>query len=76
MGGVDHHHVHPRLDQGQGPLEAGVADRGGRAHQEPALGILGGGGMSLGLFHVLDGDQAHGAIVVVDHDQALDLVLA
>ncbi len=76
VGGVDHHHVDPRLHQGQGALEAGVADRGGRPDQQTALGVLGRMGVGLGLLHVLDGDQADGAVVLVHHDQALDLVAA
>ena len=45
------------------------------ADQQPALAVLGGQRMGLGLLHVLDGDQADGAVVVVDDDQPLDAVL-
>ena len=76
MGGVDHHHVDAGVHQGHGALETRVAHRRGCADQQAALGVLGGAGMSLGLLHVLDGDQADGAIGLVDHDQALDLVPA
>ncbi len=76
MRGVDHHHVDARLHQRQRALEAGVADRGGGADQQAALRVLGGVRVRLGLLHVLDGDEAHRAVGVVDHDQPLDLVLA
>jgi hypothetical protein len=75
VGGIDHHHIDPGLDQGHGAFIAIVAGGGGRADQQPALGILGRVRVGLGLVHVLDGDQADGAIIVVHDDQPLDFPL-
>ena len=76
VGGVDHHHVYARLDQRHRTLIADIADGGGRADQEAAVAILGGQRIGFGLVHVLDGDQADGAIGLVHHDQPLDLAFA
>jgi hypothetical protein len=42
VGGVDHHHVDAGVHQRHGALVARVADGGGRADQQAALGVLGG----------------------------------
>jgi hypothetical protein len=76
VGGVDDDDVDAGVHQAHRTLETGVADGRGRADQQPALVVLGGQGVSLGLLDVLDRDQADGAIGVVDDDQAFDLVLA
>ena len=76
VGGVDHDHVHTGLCQGHGPLIARVADGRGSPDQQPALIVLGGVGVGLGLLDVLHRDQAGGAIILVDDDDPLDLAVA
>ena len=76
VGGVDHDHVHTGLGQRHGPFIAGIADRRGGPDQQPALIVLGGVGVGLGLLDVLHRDQAGGAIVLVDDDDPLDLAVA
>ena len=56
-------------------LHALGPDAGGRGDAQAALLVLAGVGEALGLFDVLDGDQADAAIGVVDHQQLLDAVL-
>ena len=54
---------------------SGFADRGGGGDAQAALRVLAGERMGDGLFHVLDGDQADAAILIVDHQQLLDAML-
>ena len=75
MGGIDHQEVDAGVDQALGALEARIADRGRRGGAEPALRVLGGVRVELRLLHVLDGDEADAAILIVDDDQLLDAVL-
>ena len=58
-----------------GTVETLVADgrRGGDA--QAALLVLAGVRIGDRLLHVLDGDQADAAVLVVDHEQLLDAVL-
>src|SRR5690606_923936 len=76
VGGVDDDEVDARLDQGLGALEGVTGDTDRGADQEPALAVLGGVGVLLGLDEVLDRDQALEHAVVVDQRQLLDLAAA
>ena len=73
--GVDDEQVDALLDQGHRPLPgvAEEADRG--ADPEPALVVLGGVGVLVGLDEVLQGDQSLEPALLVDQRQLLDLVL-
>ena len=73
--GVHHDQVDAGLDQPFGALETALADRGRRRDPQPPLRILAGERMRDRLFHVLDGDQADAAILIVDHQQLLDAML-
>ncbi len=72
--GIDHQQVDARVDQRHRALVAGIADPGGRSDAEAALRVLDRMGVELGLFDVLDGDQADAAAVIVGHQQLLDPV--
>ena len=74
MRGVDHDHIHLRLDQ---RARAGLAFRphaGGGGDPQPAEFVLVGQRVGLRLVHVLDGDQPDAAVGVVHHQQLLDAV--
>ena len=73
--GIDHDEVDAGIDQQLGALIAALADRGRRGHAQAALRVLAGERMGDRLFHVLDGDQADAAILIVDHDQLFDAML-
>ena len=73
--GVDDDAVDAGFHQHHGPLEALVADAGGRRDAQPPLGILAGVRVQRRFLHVLDGEQADAAPVLVDHDQLFDPVL-
>ena len=73
--GIDDQHVHAGVEQGFGPFQPGVADPGRRCNPQPALFVLAGVGMALGLVHILDRDQAGADAVLVHHQQLLDPVL-
>ena len=73
--GVDHDQIDAGGDQQFGALEAGFADRGRGGDPQAALLVLAGVRIGDRLFHVLDGDQADAAIVLIDHQQLLDAVL-
>lgn len=73
--GVDHDEIDAGIDQPLGALEAAIADRGGGGDAEAALRVLAGQRMGDRLLHVLHGDQADAAILLVDHKQLLDAML-
>ncbi len=75
MGGVDHDHVDAGIEQRLGAFQSVIADAGSRRDAQAAILVLAGVGEGLGLFHVLDGDEADAAIGIVDHQQLLDPVL-
>ena len=54
VGGVHHQHVHAGLDQGHGALVAVAEEADGGADAQPALVVLGGQRVLLGLVEVLD----------------------
>ena len=64
--GVDDDDVDASIEQRLGPGDAVVADAGGRGDPEASLFVLAGVGVCLGLFHVLDRDQADAAERAVD----------
>ena len=73
--GVDHDAIDARVDQHQRALVALVADGGCGGDAQAPLLVLAGVGMLGRLLHVLDGDEADAAMVVVDDEQLLDAVL-
>ena len=73
--GVDHDDVDPGVNQPLGPPETALADSGGCCDAQPALRILAGQGMRDRLLHVLDGDEADAAVLIVHHQQFFDSVL-
>ncbi len=74
--GVHDQHVDPGVDQHHGAHPGIAADADGRPHQQPAVAVLGGQRVLLGLDEVLDGDQPGQPAAAVDHGQLLDLVAA
>ena len=74
MRGVDDEHVDAGLDQRDGPVDPGGTGAGGGTDPEPALAVLDGMRVLLGLLDVLDGHQADQPIGVVDDQQLLDAV--
>ncbi len=74
--GVDDDEVDTRLDQRLGPVVGVARDTHGGADDQPALGVLGGVRVLLGLDEVLDGDQALERAPAVHQRQLLDLVAA
>ena len=75
MRGIHHDQIDAGIDQPLGALEAALADGGRGGDAQPALRILAGERMRDRLLHVLHGDQADAAILVVDHQQLLDAML-
>ena len=75
VGGVGHEHVDAGLDQGRGALPGVAEEADRRADPQPAVAVLGGVRVLLGLDEVLDRDQAGEPARVVDERQLLDLVL-
>ena len=73
--GVDHDQIDAGVDQLLGALIALVADRGGGGDAQAALLVLAGVRVGDRLLHVLDGDQADAAVLVVDDHKLLDAVL-
>ncbi len=76
VGGVDDDEVGARLDQGLGALVRVTGDADGRTDEEPAVLVLGGVRVLLGLDEVLDRDEALEDARVVDQRKLLDLVAA
>ncbi len=74
VGRVDDDDIGAGFDQGDRAFIPRVANRRGATDQQPAGRVLGGVRIGLGLFDILDRDQARGAIGVVDDDDALDAV--
>ncbi len=74
MRGIDHDHVHLRLDQRARALLPLRPHAGGGGDAQPAQFVLVGERVGLRLVHVLDGDQPDAAIGVVHHQQLLDAV--
>ena len=68
-------HVDAGLDERGGPLPGVAEEADRRADPQPALAVLGGERVLLGLDEVLDRDQAGEPAGVVDERQLLDLVL-
>jgi hypothetical protein len=66
MRGVHHDDVDPGVDQPLGALKTALADRGRRRHPQPALRVLAGQRMGDRLFHVLHGDEADAAVLIVN----------
>ena len=75
MRGVYDHAVDARFDQRFRPLKARIADGRGRRHTQAPGRILGGVRVHGCLVHVLHGQQADTAIVIIHDDQPLDPVL-
>ena len=65
--GIHHDHVDARVDQPLGTFETIFADGGRGGDPQPAVRILSGQRMRHRLFHVLHGDQANAAVLLVDH---------
>ena len=74
MRGVDHDEVNTGIDQHLGALKARITRASGSTHQQPLMLVLGGERVVGGLLHVVDGDQPHAFVVVIDDDQLLDAV--
>src|SRR2546430_1055582 len=72
--GVNDDQVHASVNQPLGAIETVFADGGCGRDTKAPLRILAGQRMRDGLFHVLDGDEADTAILIVDHKQLLDSV--
>ncbi len=73
--GIDHDEVDAGIDQPLGAVETALADRGGGRDTQAPLRILAGERMRHRLFHVLHGDQADAAILIVDDNELFDAVL-
>ena len=74
MRGVDHQDVHALLDYRHGALPSVPEDTDCSADPQPALRVLGGMRILVGLHEVLQGDQAPQASLLVNQWQLLDLV--
>ena len=74
--GVDDQHVDPGVGQRHRAIPGVVADADRGTDQQPAVTVLGGQRVLLGLDEVLDGDQPGQPAVPVDDRQLLDLVAA
>ena len=72
--GVDDQHVGAGVDQRHRARPRIGADADRRADQQPAVTVLGGQRVLLGLDEVLDGDQPGQPAMAVDDRQLLDLV--
>ena len=72
---VDDEGVDASVDEGLAAFEAGVANSGGGGDAQATLLVLAGVRVGLTLFHVLDGEQANAAALLINHDQPLDAVL-
>ena len=75
VGSVDHHEIDAGRDQLRGALEAFIADGGGGGDAQTPLLVLAGVRIGHRLLHVLDRDQPHAAILIVDHEQLFDAML-
>ncbi len=75
MGGIDHHHVAFRLDQGERAAETILAHAGCGGDAQAAALILGGVGIFLGLFDIFHGDEADAAVGIIHHENFFDAVL-
>ena len=75
MRGIDHDQIDAGIDQQFGALKAALADGGRGRDAQSALRVLAGQRMRDRLFHVLDGDQADAAILIVDDQQLFDAML-
>ena len=75
MCGVNDDTIHARRDQRFGALEPGIAHGRGRRDAQAPGGVLGCVRVHGCLVHVLDGQQANTAIIVIHDDQTLDPVL-
>ncbi|MPM36134.1 hypothetical protein SDC9_82729 [bioreactor metagenome] len=75
VGGVDDDDVDTLLDQRHAPFPRVAEDTDAGADPEPALRILRGVGVLVGLHEVLQGDQPGEPTVGVDQRELLDLVL-
>ncbi|VTZ21278.1 hypothetical protein MPC1_10450002 [Methylocella tundrae] len=75
MRGVDDDAVDAGVDQHFGALVPLVADGRGRRDAKPPLGVLAGERMQGRLFHVLHGDEADTAEILIDDDQLFETML-
>ena len=75
VGGVHHQHVRPRVEKGGGPLQVVFRHADRAAHQQSPLRVLAGVGVFPRFLDVLDGDQPHQLVMLVDHQQFFDPVL-
>ena len=74
MRGIDHDQVHARVHEMLAAPEAIIADGGCRGHAQPALLVLASERMLLRLLDILDRDEAHAAVFLVDDQKLLDAV--
>jgi hypothetical protein len=73
--GVDHDQIDAGIDQQLGALKAALADRGRGRDAKPPCASLQAKGCATAFLHVLDGDQADAAILIVDDQQLFDAML-
>ena len=75
VGRVDDNGVGAGIHQGLHALQRVGGDAHAGSHAQPPLLVLAGHRLVLGLRDVLIGDEAHQAVVLVNHGQLLNLVL-
>ncbi len=75
MGGIDHHHVDPRLAQRLEAVHAIGAGANGGANPQSAPFVFTGVGVGDRLLHIFHGDESGQLACLVDHDQFFDAVL-
>ena len=75
MRGIDHDEIDAGSEQALAARIAGLADRRGSSHPQPALLVLAGVRVRHGLFDVLHRDKADAAIVGIDNQKLLDAIL-
>ena len=74
VGGVQRQHVGPRFHQSGHPVQHVGGNADGGAHQQASFVVAGGIGVDLGLFNVLDGDQALEMELIVHNGELFHLV--
>ena len=74
-GGIDAADIDARLHKGRSPFAAVCADADRRSDQQPALAVLGRQRKLDRFLDVLDRDQAHKALLIIDDKKLFDAVL-
>ena len=73
--GIDDNDVRFGVEKRFGASVAEVADTGRRSHTQTSFFVLAGIGVLGGFLHVLDGNQADAAIVIIDDEKLFDTML-